>query len=202
MAGMSANAIITWSRVFAMQKRRRRIFARIRTPDGGPLELTGSDIYHIEADSNDYGWSLDVKQANSARMLTGESALHAISAIMPRYNVEGGTRKEVASAVRQIESVGDPSQFVKWVAGDPQHQRPTWRRHLPIGLHNLSTETRLAMEMAVNEESERRAMQGELTLLEHAWKDAEDIAAIADGLALPGRVEADLSRLRRDSEKL
>jgi hypothetical protein len=45
--------------------------------------------------------------------------------------------------------------------------------------------------MAANEDAERRAMQGELTELETAWREAEEIAAIADNLlkvraALPG----------------
>jgi len=42
----------------------------------------------------------------------------------------------------------------------------------------------LALEMALHEESERRALQGELELLEAAWREAEEIAAIAD--VLPG----------------
>ena len=41
---------------------------------------------------------------------------------------------------------------------------------------------RLALEMAANEDTERRAMAGELLELERAWRDAEEIAAIADGL--------------------
>ena len=41
---------------------------------------------------------------------------------------------------------------------------------------------RLALEMAANEDLERRAMQGELAELEAAWREAEEIAAIADGL--------------------
>ena len=41
---------------------------------------------------------------------------------------------------------------------------------------------RLALEMASHEETERRAMEGELALLEAAWKNAEEIAAIADAL--------------------
>jgi hypothetical protein len=43
----------------------------------------------------------------------------------------------------------------------------------------------LAMEMALHEEQERRALEGELVLLESAWRQAEEIAAIADRLALP-----------------
>ena len=41
---------------------------------------------------------------------------------------------------------------------------------------------RLALEMAANEDTERRALEGELVELERAWRDAEEIAAIADGM--------------------
>lgn len=40
----------------------------------------------------------------------------------------------------------------------------------------------LALEMALHEEAERRALRGELTLLESAWREAEEIARIADAL--------------------
>ena len=49
-------------------------------------------------------------------------------------------------------------------------------------LYRLPAVDRLALEMAANEDIERRAMRGELEALEAAWKDAEEIAAIADEL--------------------
>jgi hypothetical protein len=49
-------------------------------------------------------------------------------------------------------------------------------------LYHLPAVDRLALEMAANEDIERRAMRGELEALEAAWKDAEEIAAIADEL--------------------
>jgi hypothetical protein len=49
-------------------------------------------------------------------------------------------------------------------------------------LFRLPAVDRLALEMAANEDIERRAMRGELEALETAWKDAEEIAAIADEL--------------------
>jgi len=52
---------------------------------------------------------------------------------------------------------------------------------------------RLALEMAANEDTERRAMEGELLELEQAWRDAEEVAAIADGLFGAGELE-DLRR--------
>lgn len=53
-------------------------------------------------------------------------------------------------------------------------------------LYRLPAVDRLALEMAANEDIERRAMLGELESLHAAWKDAEEIAAIADELFSDG----------------
>lgn len=50
--------------------------------------------------------------------------------------------------------------------------------HTP--LFRLPGVDRLALEMAANEDIERRALLGELASLHDAWKEAEEIAAIAD----------------------
>jgi hypothetical protein len=49
-------------------------------------------------------------------------------------------------------------------------------------LYRLPPEDRLALEMAANEDVERRALAGELAELREAWKEAEEIAAIADDM--------------------
>ncbi len=49
-------------------------------------------------------------------------------------------------------------------------------------LHWIPDVDRLALEMAANEDVERKALAGELTHLEEAWREAEEIAAIADHL--------------------
>src|SRR5215472_15082529 len=49
-------------------------------------------------------------------------------------------------------------------------------------LFRLPAVDRLALEMAANEDIERRALLGELEALHAAWQDAEEIAAIADEL--------------------
>jgi hypothetical protein len=41
---------------------------------------------------------------------------------------------------------------------------------------------RLALEMAAHEEAERRALEGELSALAEAWREADEIATIADAL--------------------
>jgi hypothetical protein len=50
--------------------------------------------------------------------------------------------------------------------------------------------------MATHEESERRALEGELALLEAAWKEAEEIAAIADNLLLPPDIDERVRKAR------
>jgi hypothetical protein len=52
------------------------------------------------------------------------------------------------------------------------------RRTLP-GLPRDRTRA-LALEMALHEVTERQAMQGELAVLKEAWRQAEEVAAIAD----------------------
>jgi hypothetical protein len=49
-------------------------------------------------------------------------------------------------------------------------------------LHRVPDIDRLALEMAANEDAERRALKGELNQLREAWREAEEIAAIADHL--------------------
>ncbi len=51
--------------------------------------------------------------------------------------------------------------------------------------------------MAANEDRERRALEGELAALEEAWKEAEEIARIADGVTLPADVTERLEQLKR-----
>jgi hypothetical protein len=50
--------------------------------------------------------------------------------------------------------------------------------------------------LAIHEEQERRALAGELAALASAWKDAEEIAAIADDLLVPDSARAFIKRHR------
>jgi hypothetical protein len=60
----------------------------------------------------------------------------------------------------------------------------------------LPVPKKLALEMALHEEQERRALEGELKALELAWKAAEEIAAISDDLLLSDETRAQLARYR------
>ena len=55
----------------------------------------------------------------------------------------------------------------------------------PVLLTDLGPGVRLALEMASHEAEERLYLRGELWRLERAWREAEEIAAIADRLTVP-----------------
>jgi len=65
---------------------------------------------------------------------------------------------------------------------------------------NVSYVERLALEMAVHEEAEHRALDQELRALETAWREAEEIAAIADSLFIPESIQARLGAPRRERD--
>jgi len=67
----------------------------------------------------------------------------------------------------------------------------------PGSLARLDHPTRLAVEMALHEEHERRALEGALSLLEQAWTGAEEVAAISDNLLLPEGTESRLEKMLR-----
>jgi hypothetical protein len=120
--------------------------------------------------------------------LSGEAAERGAAYILPAINWAGAEKSEVEHAVRLIEDSQRPaSEFVHEVAT---------RAGVGRRLQELPSASRLALEMASHEEIERRAMEGELALLETAWRQAEEIAKIADNLLVPPSVDEFLERNR------
>jgi hypothetical protein len=107
---------------------------------------------------------------------------------VPHINKVGGSPNHVAEAVKHIEESGGPDSYLAWVARyskTTSFMRGQW----------------LGVEMAVNEENERRALEDELALLEEAWKEAEEIAGIADRLLIPQDVEKKFRALRENAPR-
>ena len=120
--------------------------------------------------------------------LSGDDAQRAACYVLPAINWAGAERRDVQDAVRLIESSQQsPVDFLRAEAGR------TGMRHR---LLDLPAAQRLALEMAAHEETERRAMEGELALLEAAWRQAEEVAQIADNLLVPQSVEDYVERNR------
>jgi hypothetical protein len=135
----------------------------------------------------------DPREQYELMTLTGDLAARGLRQLLPHVNAIGGSRSDVSDAVRVIEHTPDVERLIRNTAkhhGSGLHSRD------PIRLAKLPVHLRLAIEMSLHEESERRALEGELHVLEQAWKDAEEIAAIADDLFLPTAVSGAFERLK------
>jgi hypothetical protein len=127
--------------------------------------------------------------------ITGDQALRVAGQVLPKINDKGAKATQVQDAVRLIEYSGSPDRVFR-------HQA----RELKLGsvraprlaaISKFPIEVRLALEMAAHEEQERRALEGELALLQAAWQQAEEVAKIADELLLPESTAERLEELRR-----
>lgn len=166
-----------------------RTVAHVRTPDGSFRALRFSHVARLEiiAASDDAPWMLRVAHAAGSLDLPATRAVALGGPLLARINFRGGTAREVAEATRRITDAGDPERYIRNSASLRRDRR---RRNAifwndDVGVLGLTATERLALEIAMNEDAERQAMQGELQALEEAWRDAEEIAAIADGMFLP-----------------
>jgi len=138
--------------------------------------------------------------------LRGDDAQRAAAQLLPAMNQAGGSEKQVKDAVALLNREANPAAFISEIARTTQlaggvslNQRLwTGRRHRvrKDSLVALPREIRLAMEMAAHEESERRALEGELKALELAWQEADEIAAISDDLFVPQAIRDMLAKFR------
>jgi hypothetical protein len=111
--------------------------------------------------------------------LTGVDAVQVLRQGLTYLNVTRSGRRRAEDAARVVDQVGGPDRLLHDVA----------RRELP--LRSLRPERRLALEMAVDE-------RAEVEELERQWREAEEIAEIADGsLSTSDRLEEELRRLKR-----
>ena len=125
-------------------------------------------------------------------VLRGDAALPVLGRAMVHVNARGASADEVQVALRRMQLLGGPGEFVHEVAR--RRLRLTGGDTRPLAadegfdLSGPESEVRrdwaiaLALEMALHEETERRALDGELAMLEAMWREAEEIAAIADRL--------------------
>jgi len=186
-----------------------RVLAKVRTADGRVLKLKLPQLRTarlLPGESPD-DWVVTLQPKKSLEVFEGEEARRIASIIVPRMNRGGGRSAQVQDAVKQIEQSGSPEAYLRStidraataspatlrgsgplvrVTGLRAGVTPTFTKKDKTGaIAHLPVPTRLALEMALHEEQERRALEGELAVLEEAWRQAEEIASIADNLLVP-----------------
>ncbi len=176
-----------------------RTLIRLRTDDGRVLRLKHPDLLgtRLRPPDGSGGFRVQVRKGKKKEWFEGREAERMASLILPRMNRAGGKSRTVQDAVSEIERLGHPDAFLADViTGD----RFRDKKGIPGYVNKMPAPTKLALEMALHEEQERRALEGELKGLEAAWRAAEEIAAIADDLLLPEGTAEFLERNRPRAE--
>lgn len=123
------------------------------------------------------------------RQLRGNDAVAMLRHAFLSINAAAAPRNVIADGVQLIEEAGGPDHFARWAA----LKRHDWGMQQTYGdtgdIAHIPVAARLAFEMSLHEDSERRATEGELSELTRAWHEAESIAKISDGLLVPTAVD-------------
>lgn len=195
----------------------KRVVARVHDTDGSVLEVRGRDApeaqmlaptarepwglrltYSSPPDRKSPWWYYGTNQEQTD--LRGHDAMRAAGLLLPRFNVRGASAQQLKSAIELATANDDPSAVFDRAARiaatkgswRPFDGEPSERSRLA----RVPAEVRLALEMVSHEESERRALEGELSVLEDAWREAEEIAGISDDMFLPEDVSRKLSEIK------
>ena len=163
----------------AIQGGEETIVARVRTDAGQVLPVRRRHLAESSLEpTSDGALAIELRYKNGRSRFEGPEALRVASLVVPAVNRFGGSRQTVAAAVGEIEQAGGPEGYVEQLArraavmtevrGRP-HRFGRRGRIGRTGLYGLTTVDRLALEMALHEEAERRTMAGELALLARAW---------------------------------
>ena len=170
-----------------------RTLAKVRSPGGDLIKLKQPDLRKTRIDYSGRDWALVVSKGKKEHRYEGEEAQRMAGVLVSRINRSGARKGAVQDAVRLLDERGSPEEVIRAAALEPN------RNTFKTGVGNLATmpaPTRLAVEMALHEEQERRALQGELWRLERAWEQAEEIAAISDDLLVPETTDEFLAEHR------
>jgi hypothetical protein len=194
--------------------RGRRVIARVPTPDGiaevtraqlprAKIERAGESDWQLSfptvtrpARGVFRWWEFDPGSKGVKRtvILKPEVALPALAALLPTVNGRGGTRRHVQSAVELVEQAASARTLLDTAASIAM--KKGWNPTVQGRLSTIPIEARLALEMMTHEDDERRALEGELAVLEARWKEAEEIAGISDNMFLPSSVTDWMRKIR------
>ena len=126
----------------------------------------------------------------------GEAALDIARTLLPRINGSGAKREVVQEAVGTLSRLGAGTDAFASVASRIREFGARQTTGDTGALAHLPADVKLALEMAAFEDQERLALEGELAGLERAWREADELAHIADRLLEPPAITDALSRVK------
>ncbi len=169
---------------FADLTQRQLLATQCRLNEDGQLEVA------LTHGGRRKGLQIDLVDAQRLH-LYGEAAQETLRRIIVGVNLEGASKIGVREAVSVVETAigrSDRGSYISsehlsgglaQILSEREHAKRSESRHWVI--REFHARHRLALEMVLHEDDERRAMSGELGALYARWEDAERIAKISDG---------------------
>ena len=193
--------------------------------DGRELHVLRANLRDtslFEAASGD-SWGLHLKHSYGRLTLTGEEARRATARLLARANGIGAAGWLVRDSAERLVQASSLHSFIQETARysssladeyaqrRKEFQQAFARSPMTAGKFNqsrnpgslalLAPPTRLALEMALHEESERAALEGELAPLIAAWREAEEIAGISDALLVSPVVQEKFASMTKKPDR-
>ncbi len=146
--------------------------ARVATPEGKVKVLNKAAVHGTRLHPTAQGWSVSTTVAKQPLIASGNHAVHTLRGVMTAHNFAGGRPEEVEGAISLLTRAGDPNRFIHGLVRATEN----------TSIQSLPVDVAMALEMALHDGVERRALDGEIELLENEWALAEEIAGIADNM--------------------
>ncbi len=147
----------------------------------------------IAIDSDEEGLQLTLPVVGGSSVgYAGVDARYVAPKLLAKVNRSGGRRDDERLAVAMLEGVASDRASDLFAA---LLRRYASQRSKSKPIKALGTPVNLALEMALHEQRERELLAGELLDLEFAWREAEELARIADSLGSTA-IDRALARLK------
>lgn len=195
--GIASNLPQRW----IWRRRGERVLLRVTRPDADPVVIRAADAIGARLDVAEDGrlrvrlemepldeirrvtrWMTGITLMHTPITVMGDPGRRLLGRLLVGVNRTGATRSQVAASLAELDLAGGSETFLHRIAerrpgvGGRRDRRP--KSAAPL----LRAPEALAFELALHEETERHALEGELRSLRSAWAEAEEIAAIADSL--------------------
>ena len=193
--GLATGGFVYWfSSDFLNKAARRRKFGSVAWRGSAPCITCGTPLeqlsfrktryMHLTRDNAGTGPALHMQCARcrsdgrvGEHQLEGAVGENLLRRVMTYHHFHGATEQRVREATSYIERIGSPDA----VTLDMSRSGVRLDR-----LFDRDRRTQaVALEIALNEDAERRLLEMELAELEARWRQEEEIAAIADSLLTP-----------------
>ena len=170
----------------SLHRKARRTVAQVQGDGGQTLALRAADIHSALLSST--GSQLAIRLTSTDVTLVGRDCVWALALWISRLRI-GADVYCVEEALHYIEAAGGPDGALQRISHGSLREES-------LRLGKMPAVVRVVLEIAATGDVEGAATTAELERLERAWKEAEEIAAIADNLLAPPEVEEWLARHR------